>query len=328
MKDKKDFDWSMHYFRAFAIVTIMAMHYCSSFGYPNAVNGLFHSSTIFFLFISGYLCQFIDTKHRESPIIYYRKKLLNVICPFLTFSVIIGLIKGIAGFNAMFVKEVLFGRVQGQYWYIPFVSFLFAASPFVCRLSNSRLLLLTSISLLAFVIFPIRPGGFALEWPHFFYLYAYFSVFYLIGFVYCRFKCNIDVVLSKYKIAAGVCAILITTLFWLASPLGLAIVAYDLLVGIQKALFTMLAIIVLMRLKDKRIWVLDQLAKYSFTLYFIHYGVFAKSHKFHDYIVSNSPLPDCCDDVIAFTIYVTVMLAAAIVVKKILGKFSRSIIGA
>ena len=324
---KEGFDWGMHYFRAFAIVLIMAMHYCASFGYDGIVNGLLHSSTIYFLFISGYLCQYIDSRRRDRPLAYYRKKLLNVICPFLLFSLLFGMMKGIAGFNGEFLANVLCGRVQGQYWYIPFVAGLFLISPWLCRLDARGITIVAIASLFAFLLFPIRPAGFAIAWPHTFYLYTYFSFFYIIGFVYCRYKANIDLELCRYRWVVYGAALLAAGMLWWAPMCGLKFPDYAFAVGLQKFIIIVAVVQLLSALKDKKIWMLDKLAKYSFTLYFIHYGVFAQTHGIHDSLLAVMPLPPMWADTIAFALYVTVLLLAAIVVKTALGRYSRWLIG-
>ena len=325
---KEGFDWSMHYFRAFAILTIMLMHYCGVFGYSKIVSVLFHSSTIFFLFISGYLCKYIDQRHRVAAHVYYQKKLINVIMPFIVFSILFGLMKGKDLFSAAFLKEMALGEIQGQYWYIPFVSILFLISPPVCRLNNHNLILVWIISIFFFLLFPIRPGGFCVNWPNTLYLYSYFSVFYFTGFLYCVYKDAINAAISKYWSLFAAGALLATLVLWIGSALKLSMVGYDLLIGVQKFLAVVLAIYCLGYLKNKRLLVLDLLAKYSFTLYFIHFGLFAQSHYFHDYLMRVLPLPIFFAETLVFVVYVGGMLSVCVLFKFVLGKHSRSLLGA
>lgn len=324
---KEGFDWSMHYFRAFAILTIMLMHYCGVFGYTKIVSVLFHSSTIFFLFISGYLCKYIDQRHRVPARVYYQKKVVNVIAPFIVFSILFGLMKGKYLLSMTFLKELALGEVQGQYWYIPFVSILFLASPPVCRLDNRNLNLVWIVSVFFFLLFPIRPGGFCINWPDTIYLYSYFSVFYFTGFLYCTHKDSINAAINKYWILFAVGALIATLVLWIGPSLKLSMVGYDLLIGIQKFLAVALAIYCLGYIKNKRLLVLDLLAKYSFTLYFIHFGLFAQSHQFHDYLMRAIPLPIFFAEMVVFAIYVAGMLSACVLFKLVLGKYSRPLLG-
>lgn len=77
--DKKNFDWGMHYFRGFAICAIVINHMAYYLGHESFQWAWLKNGTIFFLFISGYLCQFLDSRRRSSPMEYYSKKLKNVI---------------------------------------------------------------------------------------------------------------------------------------------------------------------------------------------------------------------------------------------------------
>lgn len=325
MSDKKTFDWGMHYFRAFAILAIMATHYAASFGYTKLVSSALTSSTIYFLFISGYLCQFIDAKRRDQPTVYYRKKLTNVICPFLIFSLVFAALKGQLAFSVSFLKTLLCGQVQGQYWYIPFVSFLFLASPLFCRLGNRTMLAMTGIALALFFVFPFRPDTFTIAWPDTFYLYSYFSVFYLLGFVYFRYRDRVDVWLKRFCPLTALGAVVLLVLLWTGVEMsgrchGWAVCG-------QRFLTMCVALVALSYLRDKRITVLDLLAQYSFTLYFIHFGLYALTHGVHDRLIALSHLPAPLADVVLFFVYLALMMGIAVCGKKVLGRFSRMVMG-
>ena len=54
---RSDFDWGMHYLRGFAIVMILLTHFFGCIGPKWVKPAFFSGSTVYFLFISGYLCQ-------------------------------------------------------------------------------------------------------------------------------------------------------------------------------------------------------------------------------------------------------------------------------
>lgn len=327
-KAKTNFDWGMHYFRAFAILAIMACHYAGGFGYETANRVFFTTSTIYFLFISGYLCQFLDQKRREAPISYYKKKVLNVICPFIIFSLIFAILKGSFSCDFAFVKQLLLGRVQGQYWYIPFVSFLFLASPFICRMKNGKLLTLFSVSAFFFFVFAKRPGVFTVRWPAVFYMYAFFTVWYIMGFVYCRYKSQVDVILNGHWRLFLAGALFLFLIIWAPDWLGLSHVRGGGVTCIQRFL-TMCCILVLLgKIRDKRIWFLDQTAKFSFTLYFIHFAVYIQLSGVRDMLLSRMMfLPTVVAEILVFAVYVALMLVLSIIFKTAFGKASRSLLG-
>ena len=86
--EKQGFDLAMHYFRAFAIFSVISVHmwivpplegHESMRRFLDMLRGvLFHSSTLYFVFISGYLFHFLAQRKFDLRT-YYRKKLLNVI---------------------------------------------------------------------------------------------------------------------------------------------------------------------------------------------------------------------------------------------------------
>lgn len=327
-KPKPNFDWGMHYFRAFAILAIMACHYAAGFGYETINQVFFTTSTIYFLFISGYLCQFLDMKRREAPISYYKKKLLNVICPFIIFSVIFAVLKGSFTCDFAFVKQLLLGRVQGQYWYIPFVSFLFLVSPFICRMKNGKLLTLFSVSAFFFLVFAKRPGVFTVRWPDMFYMYAFFTVWYIMGFVYCRYKSQVDVVLNGHWRLFLAGALFLFLILWAPDWLRLSHVRGGSVTCIQRFL-TMCCILVLLgKIRDKRIWLLDQIAKFSFTLYFIHFAVYIQLAVVRKVLLCKmTMLPLLVSESLVFVAYFVLMLSVSLLFKTAFGKSSRSLIG-
>lgn len=325
--EKKNFDWGMHYFRAFAILAIMACHYAGCFGYVRLVEVALAAFTILFLFISGYLCQFVDSKRRDTPLGYYKKKLLNVICPFILFSIGCALLKGFASFSWEFIGRILCGRCQAQYWYIPFVSVLFLFSPALCRMSDRSLIVTTLVSFVCFILFPYRPGLFMISWPQTFHIYSYFTVFYLIGFVYCRFRNRIDPELKRYWIWFGIAGIL--GLVFLTSPelVGLNGKPLGLMTCFQRFCVLVVALVGLNKIKDRKIVVLDLMAQYSFTLYFIHFGLFAFTRPIHAKLVAWSHLPTILAEPLVFCVYVAAIMFGTFMAKKVLGKYSRMILG-
>lgn len=327
MAARREFDWSMHYFRAVAIVAIVLMHYLSMYGHNAVVYGFFHSASIFFLFISGYLCQYVEGRHPSGVGEFYLKKLKNVICPFLVFSVLSGVVQHKAALDWAFVKAVLTGSLQWHLWYIPFVTGLFIVSPGLCRLNDRRLLAAFLLALTAFFVFPFRPVGFMLAWPDTLYLYSYFTVFYLSGFVYCRFRPRIDPALKAGVWWFAALAALVTALIACQALTGFKMATYDLLMGLQKFFLIAVLLVGVSRLKP-HIWLLDRLAKYSFALYFMHFDVFEQFGPIRRAFLAAAPLPQWLADALVFLALSAVVLLAAMALKKLFGRFSRPLLGA
>lgn len=321
-----ELDWPIHYFRAVAILAIMATHAYSLWGHATTVRIFFHSSSAFFLFISGYLAQYLDFRRHTGWLKYYRKKLENVIVPFLVFSLLFGIGRPGYGVTMDFWREVLLGRMQVQFWYIPFVTLLFLATPGLCRLSNRTLNWVFGLSAILFFAFPHRPEGFMLAWPDTFHLYAYFTVFYLAGFVYCRFRTVLDPLTRRYWYVTLALATLFTCLVAFPGRSQLLADGYDLFVGLQRFCVIFLVLPAL-RLLPREIWLLDRLARHSFTLYFVHVGFFFILWPLHDWLVDRLPCPIVLTEFAFFAGATLLLLVAAILVKPRLGRWARPLLG-
>lgn len=344
MTDKNDFDWATHYFRGFAIICIMACHFVVAFPYVKIHDVFFESSTIFFLFISGYLCQYLATRRPTTAIVYYKKKLQNVIAPYVVFSVVFPIISVITksgsfqnlgcdlvsiGFLA---KGILLGEIQIPYWYIPFVSILFLISPVLNKMSNERMLKFFVIALIVSVVFPKRQFPFVIEWPGTLYLYTYFTPAYLLGFVYCRFKDQLDVTLKRNWIIPLVLSV--GLLFWLWDPhfLGVDCVHKDLVVALQRYSMVALALVGFSYIKDRRIAILDAFAKYSFTLFFLHCFVFWRVFFARRALCARLGFEEgtmlvYAIDATLFVFSSLALLGICALLKKATGKYSRYLIG-
>lgn len=96
----KNYDLTFHYFRAFAIVSVMLTHMWVGpvlAGSEDAARlqdslrlCLFHSATIYFVFISGYLFDFVNRRKGQfSPLRFYKSKIVNVFCPYFILSLLL-----------------------------------------------------------------------------------------------------------------------------------------------------------------------------------------------------------------------------------------------
>ena len=152
MQTKKKFLRHIHYFRGFAILNIVFIHtwyspalYVGS--NSNAVIDVtravtFHSSTIYFLFISGFLFFYLSTNF--NLVKYYKNKLLNVISPYIFLTIAILIFENynsiiqyeldLIRFSKKLVWTLIRGNVKIQYWYIPFISLVFVVSPLFLKI--------------------------------------------------------------------------------------------------------------------------------------------------------------------------------------------------
>ena len=143
---KNQFLWSFHYFRAFAILNIILVHtwylppkssYSFGTNFVNATRDLlFHGSTIYFLFISGFLFHYLSSRFNLHR--YYLGKIKNVVIPYVFISVFLIFAEDFIGSkaNIPFVKylsiipvKLINGTASFQFWYIPFIIIVFLLSP-------------------------------------------------------------------------------------------------------------------------------------------------------------------------------------------------------
>ena len=332
---KGNFDWATHYFRGFAILCIVMTHWLDIFGSSELSCLFFKSSTIYFLFISGYLCQYIYDRKHLGWFDYYQKKVVNVVAPFLICSVATVLAVLIIGVNrqaviganglllADLVRLVATGHAQMPYWYIPFVMVLFLISPLLCRISTPGVVAAFVGTFLMAIVFPSRSyDGFVIAFPSTFYLYTYFSCYYVLGFVYCRCKSSIDTFLKNYWwVFVGVAVITI---------LGgyirrLQLVDGALRMSIVRVCTMAVVIPLLNKIANRRIALLNLLAKYSFTIFFIHAFFLADAVKLGGFFPRC--VPALAANLILLIGYFVAILVMAVLLKVAFGKNSRMFIG-
>lgn len=338
----KNFDWGMHYFRGFAIVCIILTHLTASFGRVKLCNAFLSGGTILFLFISGYLCQYLDMKKPTNAFEYYRKKIVNVISPYVVCSIFTVLLVRLCGaarpsmfnpFNASwmdFVKMFAFGRAQTTYWYIPFVSILFLVSPLLLKTSNKQLVAISIISAIMAILFPCRGYPFLISIPTFPNLFTYFTFSYVFGFIYARFRSNIDEMIKR--LFPFFILVVLSVGLWRLHPgfCHLEMVHSDLASNVQKLSLVCIALIVFSLIKGKHVKILDDLATYSFTLFFIHRLFFAdfgivRSLVFR--VFTPGVAASFLIDIALYLIYIYALLVISKIHKMVIGVSSRSIIG-
>lgn len=319
------FDYATHYFRAFAILMVMACHSFMILGHEEINRIFFTSATHFFLFISGYLCQYLNDTRPTSAVVYYSKKLKNVLLPYLFFTILYSFVAWPGGGFAAIPKHFALGSAQGQLWYIPFVTPLFLVSPLILKLKARQFsFLLVSAALLA-IIFPTRQYPFTYAWPGVFYLYAYFTVYYILGFAYARYKTKADEIITRrstFLTTLIIAFILLALIAYkrLGSPM-IRLCDEDLLISFQRLMMIPVVLFILLKLKDEKLKVLDTLANYSFSLFFLNNIAFT---------LAKGSLPairPLVIDILVFPVVVALLTLFVRVLKKLLGKYSRMLIG-
>ena len=161
----------IHIFRALAIIMIVAGH-CFGCRQPlisATINTLLKDGTVFFVFIAGFLFQYLSDNFSYAP--YLKKKFFNVVSPYLITSVV-GISAMLlypksnpfAGVNKLIQIGMFLttGRVHNlPTWYIPMTCIFFLFAPLLIKLEkkflNNSLLFLCLSALLLFSCLCPRP---------------------------------------------------------------------------------------------------------------------------------------------------------------------------
>lgn len=326
-RPKRQFDYGMHYFRAFAIICIVFAHYFHS----DLSFSIFNCSTIFFLFISGYLLIYLDRNDFQTGV-FYRKKFLTVLLPYIIIAALIYLyrmqsidVSSIFWYYRNLPLEVLLGyRICVQFWYIPFIAIVFLFTPLLMKMPHSWLRNITLVSLFV-PLYAVRRDFFT-GFLNSVEAFAFFVPVYLAGMCYALDKEKIDAVLRKYVIHMIVISAGLTLFIFFRNtdvPVNTAALY------VQKMCFAGLAVLVLNRLSHKKIPILDLFAKYSFSIYFLH--VFFRDSLiafFGSYIARLGVQQD--NDFILFISGICslfTVLFICVLLKKITGRYSRNLFG-
>ena len=162
----------IHCFRGLAILFIVGGHCCSFFGWATHgtaeafAKDLFDDSTLFFVFIAGFLFQ--ATERRFSYANYLARKLRNVGAPYLVAiapAIAYAVWRGTHSFDAESLHQlsiaekigyfILYGGSTINYalWFIPMIAVYYLASPVLIAIDRQKygywaLLLLLPLSLL------------------------------------------------------------------------------------------------------------------------------------------------------------------------------------
>ena len=320
----KNYDLTFHYFRAFAIVSVMLTHMWVGpvlAGSEDAAKlqdslrlCLFHSATIYFVFISGYLFDFVNRRKGQfPPLRFYKSKIVNVFCPYFILSLLLLAAGWIShhwfGYDIPFINDgtpvaslwdVLRCLAYGSaslvpYWYIPFIMTVFSVGPLIFHLPTG---LLQKILLPASVLPLMVPRLLVSPLRNLRHLSAIrvtavlTSLLIVADHYFGSFMPNIEGAYSVQKLCIG---------SWVL----------ELLEGM-----------------DREVLALDFLARYSFPLFFLH-AIFQGIFQAPLFQVLGAALPGQVFTIANLTVTVEIALCILCIlgIKKVMGKRSRYLIG-
>ena len=339
---KNKFLWPFHYFRAFAIVNILIIHVWKL--PPNSTSkqstvfvdlireSIFHSSSIYFMFISGFLFHYLTNKLQISK--FFIGKFKNVLVPYIIINLTIIIGQSLLGskinldnLNFLFILETLVkGTASIQFWYIPFIVLIFLISPICFHLFNKKLPKYFPL------IFLIPLLGTRTDIYITIGQYIYFFPIYLMGMYFSMNFSKLTVLISNYfKL---LCVIALTSSLLLFYTVNKNLLFFDFfnlnesLFYLQKISITFIFIYLSRNITSNRFPYLNIIANCSFSIFFTHilFNTYLKRVYFFidSYTIQFLKIP-------LSLIYVFCILLINVlfcmVVKKILGKRSKYFIG-
>ncbi len=273
----------VHHFRGFAIANVVALHtmtlpdgliarHADAEMIQAVLEIAFHGCTIYFVFIAGFL--FAHLSDRFSASRYYRARFSNLIVPYLFLSVVLFPLKvlitdqrGVTPTLGCVAHALVYGTVQAQFWYVPWVVPVIIVSPLLLHIPKRWLRVAVLLSS-ALPILGTRSGsGITIG------TYVSLAPVYFLGCL-CAFERESFVSfatayrwpLAIVAAAASGCLVPLTLAPIRFGPLNLAESAYY----VQKLSICILVFGIFASVPDRRFPTWSLLATYSFPLYFTH----------------------------------------------------------
>lgn len=342
----------LHAFRGFAILNIVAAHCWTILiiiasednnGHDflplySASETLFHNATIFFAVISGLLFSLILNKYTWKK--FYLGKIKNVLAPYLVFSVIYAFLSGMLmvepGSKHLTVNEVLnilpvhiiTGSSFAHMWYIPVLMTLFLLTPvFNVIATNEKLFPVLVFIVLAPLVVSRSWPDFA--WENFIFFFGPYILGILIGNHYNKFQVFVEKYKSILWSIATVSTVALSYLYMIEYAPILGVKLQESIGYIQKLSICFIVLNILYRNENKSSKILQTLGDYSFSIYFVHM-FFAATFGFIMITTGLTPPNTSAIFFSGFILLVLTLLVSigfTLLIKKITGEYSRSVLG-
>ncbi|SMG41902.1 Surface polysaccharide O-acyltransferase, integral membrane enzyme [Marivirga sericea] len=344
---KKAFLHYIHNFRGIAIIFIVAAHMFLFWDIQKeapfvkiVLDAVWRNGTVLFVFIAGYLFQYLKSKYRYRT--YLGKKIKFVILPYLIVSIPVILFRLFVSppedvYNAFpnyfewsLIKKVLVFIVTGThllpFWFIPMIFIYYLISPIFVFLDNRPSFykyILPCLIVLSFFIERGNRGDLHNIHMNFFH----FLSIYVFGMWFSHYN---DKILS-WSVKFKWLVIIPFIVFFLSTIVFYEGIWYDQLQYLQK-IFLCWGLFYLLYRKDDVVPVkinkiLALFADYSFGIFFIHYLVFLVlrmvSERVYPWFLKGSLV----NWIMVFGLTLIISLVVVRLIKLIFPKRSRYLIG-
>jgi surface polysaccharide O-acyltransferase-like enzyme len=329
----------VHMFRGVAITGIVVGHFVDNFTWQDhsllrgVLFSLVDESSIWFVFIAGFLFQHLSARYKTSS--YLQNKWKNVIIPYLLWSipamtfVIWTVDKDIPpefysfGLVTQIGLLLVTGFHLGPLWFVPTIAVFYLLAPLLIKLDRTGRLIWVLIPLLLVSVVIGRDGlvnhGILSPWLRTLDHVIYLLSPYIFGMICSRHYDLIISVLRKHwpKVVATTTVLFAISVFMPK--------AWDGWISIHFVFktFACLTMLYALNLYHKKLWQgFNVLADYSFGIFFLH-GFIAAAHRML--------MPPLDGNLIVLSLAVAITLGLCVgflyTVRRVAGTRSRSLVG-
>lgn len=350
MSEKKEFLNYIHYFRGFAILIILGIHV--RMVYPWAEDDfnkqllitLLDNGTVLFVFIAGFLFQYLSKKYEYLP--YLKRKFKFVVLPYIIVSlpaIINRLFLEPGTWEPDFLMDsslltkgaylIATGKHLGPFWFIPMIILFYIISPVFIAIDKPWFYKFIFPVLLIGTLFTYRFGYFSNSIDS----AIHFLPVYIFGIFVSRYRTvftegkdwPVVVMLLLYFLLAFLEVTNILPVYRLNSA---ADAASDLFFGFNSPKLRMMLLCLILlkffyKIQHINMPVLKLLGDYSFGLYFIHLYVIIFLDTLYRKVINPEPIYSIWLYIGMLVLTVSISLSIIWVTKKIFGKNSRMLIG-
>ena len=342
----------VHRFRALAILIIIAGHAVAVFQWREHVPlatfllDLFENGTVLFVFISGYLFQYLERPETFRYRRFLWKKLRHVVLPYLIVSTpAVGhallhykltssypQLKGTSlGYQALWLYVKGGAHLNYPLWFIPMITLYYLAAPLFIALTQHPRLQLIALVLIPVSLLAHRPSYPNLDTVQ---LALYYLSAYVVGMYVSQRRDDLEPLLDEWCGWIGAGFIVLLLGHWWLSPYHGNYGASHIFsferglidwLFLQKLVLALFLLGLMYRVRSYALTALNALATLSFTIFFVHmyalHGVRV--------VTRGAPLEGNLWRWLAACIgTVAVSAAGAALGRRVLGKRSRVLIGA
>ena len=338
----------IHIFRGAAILLVAAAHCVALFDWEgqywaeNLLRSVSQASTILFVFVAGFLFQYLSPRYEMWS--YWKSKVKNVLSPYFFCSIPMlvaqyflqrGTFDPSRGFEfPTLVHNIAWNYLTGYhllpYWFVPMITVCYILAPLLIWADRARYPYWILPALLVMTIFVHRPVNFTHVW----HSCAYFIPIYIFGMWSSRYQGKVLPWIHQRLWPLTIIATALTIFEVFVLERGGAIHSHRMfsiengIVGtnaIQKIIMCWVAMGWFDRYDDVIGDRFNTLADLSFGIFFVHmYFVQLYTRLLP---VGNYPIGGFLPYLLSSALVIGVSAGSLLVAKKILGKWSRMVVG-